>query len=83
VSTHKRDTLNELLDAFLIGDGCATLLAYVVIVVAFVVCVFSLWVLFTTPSPLPLKWDQSLATQIPGNQGDTPTPLPSELSLPW
>jgi len=54
VSTHRRDTLNELLDVFLIGDGCASFLAYVVIVVAFVVCVFSLWVLFTTPSPPPL-----------------------------
>ena len=82
MSTHRRDTLNELLDAFLIGDGCATFLAYVFIIVAFVVCVFSLWILFTTPSPPPLKWDPSLATQLHGAQGATSTPLPSVLWLP-
>ena len=48
-----RDTLNELLDAVLIGDGCATFLAYIVIFVVFVVCVYALWILFTTPTPLP------------------------------
>ena len=77
-----RDTLNELLDAVLIGDGCATFLAYVVAIVVFVVCTYSLWVLFTTPSPPPLRRDPSLATQLPGTLPDTPAPLPSASPLP-
>ena len=83
MSEKRRDTLNELLDGLLIGDGCAMVLAYIVIVVMLVVSVYSLWILFTTPAPPPLHWDPSLATQIPGTGGGRPTPLPSESSLPW
>ncbi len=72
MSGGRRNRVNDLLEAFSLGDGCATFLAYMVILVAFVVCVFALWVLFTTPSPPPLKWDSSLATQFPGNELWTP-----------
>ena len=82
MSANGRDRLNELLGAFSLGDGCATCLVWVIIIVALVVCVFALWVLFTTPSPPPLKWDPSLATQLPGNEQWTPQSMHRDLEPP-
>jgi len=47
MSGRGRNRLNDLFEAVSLGDGCATCLAYVVILVAFVVCVYALW----TPVP--------------------------------
>ena len=45
MSGGRRDRVNDLFEAFSLGDGCATCLAYVVILVAFIVCVSALWTL--------------------------------------
>jgi len=82
MSGGRRDRVNDLFEAFSLGDGCATCLVWVLIIVAFVVCVYALWVLFTTPSPPPLTWDPSLATHLPGNEQWTPQSMHRDLEPP-
>ena len=43
MSSGKRDRLNELLEAFSISDGCATFLAYVLVLVLVVVGLSAWW----------------------------------------
>jgi hypothetical protein len=43
VSSCKRDRLNEFLEAFSLSDGCATFLAYVLVIVLLVVGVSVWW----------------------------------------
>ena len=83
IDDHK-NWLEVLFDAFTIGDGCATFLAYVVIFVGLIVVCDAMWILFTTPSPPPAPtWDPAWIKGVPGFGGVTPTPLPDGSWLPW
>jgi hypothetical protein len=78
-----RSRVDELIDAFTWSDGCNSCLLAIIVPIVFVVLVYGLWILFTTPAPEPLTWDPSYLQGVPGLSGDTPTPLPSGSWLPF
>lgn len=75
--------VDEFIDAVTLSDGCNSCLLAIIVPVVFVVLVWGLFILFTTPSPEPYTWDPKDMQGVPGLTQDIATPLPSESSLPW
>jgi hypothetical protein len=49
VEEQQKNWVEVLHDEVAMGDGCATFLAYLSVLVAFALLVYGLWVLFTAP----------------------------------